>query len=124
MAGDLIELVEYPTKGTGVRALSNFKAGTIMGEYVGEVLPINRACTDDIYSLAQSGLLSISGTGIPTPGPLAHTTSAHLGNWTRYINHHCDPNCYFESIMIGDRVTTIVKACRDISILSSYFVYT
>ncbi|GLI80772.1 hypothetical protein PoHVEF18_009129 [Penicillium ochrochloron] len=123
MAGDLIELVEYPTKGTGVRALSHFKAGTIMGEYVGEVLPISWACTDDIYSLAQSGLLSISGTGIPTPGPLAHTTSAHLGNWTRYINHHCDPNCYLESIMIGDRVTTIVKACRDISIFDEITVH-
>lgn len=108
MAGDLVELIEYPITGTGVRALSNFKAGTILGEYVGEVLPITRNCTDEIYSLAQSGLLSIT--------PLAHTTSAHLGNWTRFINHHCDSNCHFESIMIGGKVTTIVRAYRDISI--------
>lgn len=116
MAGDLVELVEYPIKGTGVRALSNFKAGTILGEYVGEVMPNTRNCTDDIYSLAQSSYLSIWTLGRPGPTPLALTTSAHLGNWTRFINHHCEATCYFESIMIGDRVTTIVKVDREISI--------
>jgi hypothetical protein len=123
MAGDLIELVEYPIKGTGVRALSNFKEGTILGEYLGEVIPITRTCNDDIYSMAQSGFLSIWSQGMLGPNPLAHTTSAHLGNWTRFINHHCESNCYFESIMIGDRVTTIVKVCRDISIFDEITVH-
>jgi hypothetical protein len=123
MAGDLVELVDYPIKGTGVRALSNFKAGTILGEYVGEVIPITRRCTDEIYSMEQSGFLHIWGPGIPGSEPLAHTTSAHLGNWTRFINHHCESNCYFQSIMIGDRVTTIVKVFRDISIFDEITVH-
>lgn len=123
MAGDLIELVEYPIKGTGVRALSNFKEGSILGEYVGEVIPITRACMDNIYSLEQSGMLSIWSQGVLGPNPLAHITSAHLGNWTRFINHHCESNCYFESVMVGGRVTTIVKACQDISIFDEITVH-
>ncbi|KAF7717805.1 SET domain-containing protein [Penicillium ucsense] len=116
MAGDLIELVEYPIKGTGVRALANFLAGTIMGEYVGEAIPLRRKCNDNIYALSQTGVYGMEQMDQVDIKHIGITSSAHLGNWTRYINHHCEPNCTFVSVLVGDRITTVVQAVRDIAI--------
>ncbi|EPS34671.1 hypothetical protein PDE_09635 [Penicillium oxalicum 114-2] len=116
MAGDLVELIEYPVRGTGVRALANIKAGAVLGEYVGEVIPPRRQCDDDIYALFQTGVFGMLQMKETDPTPIGTTSSAHIGNWTRYINHHCEPNCQFVSVVVGDRVTTIVEALQDIAI--------
>jgi hypothetical protein len=121
-AGDLVELIQYPIKGAGIRALASFKAGAVLGEYLGEVVPNGRKCTDDIYALSQVGFQAMSSTGIPNPKPLATTTSAYLGNWTRFINHHCEANCVFVPVMVDDRVTTVVEATQDISIFDEITV--
>jgi SET domain-containing protein len=118
----LVELIQYPIKGAGIRALASFKAGAVLGEYLGEVVPNGRKCTDDIYALSQVGFQAMSSTGIPNPKPLATTTSAYLGNWTRFINHHCEANCVFVPVMVDDRVTTVVEATQDISIFDEITV--
>ena len=40
--------------------------------------------------------------------------SAWRGNWTRYINHSCDPNTQFQSQNVGMRTEILVEAIRDI----------
>ncbi|KAJ5381630.1 uncharacterized protein N7496_004058 [Penicillium cataractarum] len=114
MAGDLVELKEYPVKGTGVRALTNLKKGDVLGEYVGEFLPKGHKCTDEVYALWQVGFRGMWCLEDPGTQPVGTITSAFLGNWTRYINHHCEANCEFVPIMIGGRATTIVQVIRDI----------
>jgi hypothetical protein len=114
MTGDLVELREYPIKGTGVRALTNLKIGDILAEYVGEFVPKGRKCTDDVYGLWQVGFLGMWCLKVPDPEPVGTITSAFLGNWTRYLNHHCDSNCEFVPIVIGGRATTILRVARDI----------
>ena len=111
--GDLIELREYPSKGTGIRALSSFKAGTILGVYLGEAYREHGKVQDDVYALEQLGFQGMSG--FANRDIVAIVTSARLGNWTRFINHHCESNCIFRAVMVGGRATTIVEAIRDIS---------
>lgn len=120
MAGGLIELREYSLKGTGVRALTNFKAGDILGEYLGEVFPAHEQPKDTVYSLSQMGFHGLSR--VAKQETVAIITSAHLGNWTRFINHHCEANCTFRGVMVGGRVTTIVEVTRDISIFEEITV--
>ncbi|KAJ5689475.1 hypothetical protein N7462_003867 [Penicillium macrosclerotiorum] len=55
-SGDLVELVEYPGKGIGVRALANFRKGDILGEYLGEIYPHPVECPDIVYNLEQSSI--------------------------------------------------------------------
>ena len=40
--------------------------------------------------------------------------SALAGNWTRYINHSCDPNTEFVTVNIGMRTTPLIKTTRNI----------
>ena len=40
--------------------------------------------------------------------------SAAKGNWTRYINHYCDPNTEFWMPNIGMRTTQLIHAIKDI----------
>lgn len=40
--------------------------------------------------------------------------SAWRGNWTRYINHSCDPNTQSQSQNVGMRTEILVEAIRDI----------
>ena len=40
--------------------------------------------------------------------------STWRGNWTRYINHSCDPNTQFQSYNVGMRTEILVEAVRDI----------
>ncbi|KPI37745.1 uncharacterized protein AB675_235 [Cyphellophora attinorum] len=41
--------------------------------------------------------------------------SAIRGNWTRYINHSCNPNTRYETVQIGQKSLMVVQAMRDIS---------
>ena len=36
------------------------------------------------------------------------------GNWTRYINHSCDPNTIYAQVNVGQRLLIIVQAIRPI----------
>ncbi|KAJ5176689.1 uncharacterized protein N7482_002566 [Penicillium canariense] len=133
MAGDLVELVEYPFKGTGVRALANFKKGANLGEYLGEVIPHGGDCTDSVYPLWQIGFHrradeDHAATNVRKKGvarkvlDIGTITSACLGSWTRYINHHCESNCAFVPMVVGDKVTTAVVVLRDIAIFEEITV--
>ncbi|KAI9039388.1 SET domain protein [Aspergillus affinis] len=103
----LVELVEYPVKYAGIRALTNFKKGEILAEYVGEIKPEDY--DDGTYGLS----LQTDADGDVV---LASISSQFKGNWTRFINHSCDPNTEFEFRSIGNRVRMTVEARRDISI--------
>lgn len=107
LAGHLVELVEYPNKGTGVRALTNFKEKDILGQYVGEILP-EIDCADTVYPLQH-----VSKTD-PSFG-LAIISPRYKGNWTRFINHSCSPSTKYVPMTIGERTVMVVQAIRDIS---------
>ncbi|KAL1860099.1 hypothetical protein Plec18167_004204 [Paecilomyces lecythidis] len=114
LAGDLVELVEYRGKGVGVRALANFKSDDILGLYLGELRP-REYKGDPIYSLLQQPKMRF-------PGREAIISSKQYGNWTRFINHSCDPCTMFRRRTVGDRIYTTIEAVRDISIFEEITV--
>jgi hypothetical protein len=50
---DAVEIIEYPTKGLGIRALSNFRKGDWLGEFLGCVIPVEDVSETTIYDLEQ-----------------------------------------------------------------------
>lgn len=105
LAGDLIELVEYPGKGVGVRALSSFKTGDLLDEYLGQLL--TDRTQDEDWSV------EFAGTSID---------SHHFGNWPRFINHSCDYNTEFEFLRAGKTISAVVEVKRDVPIFSEITV--
>jgi hypothetical protein len=103
-SGEFVELKEYPNKGTGVRTLTNFKRNDVLGAFIGELLP---APTEYVYPLTQRNDC-FRGQDLCTVSP------HQFGNWTRYINHSCEPSTSFTIRTIGNRVVTTVEALRDI----------
>lgn len=108
----LIEITTYPGKGNGIRALQYIPADTIIGEYVGELYPLE-STSDPTYSLEFSGGL----------GAVALIQCRHLGNWTRYMNHSCNPTAYFSNNTIGDRVRMCIRTVRETKIFDEVTVH-
>lgn len=109
-----VELVDYPQRGIGVRALARFKKGDILDEYVGELRPLDY--TDDrVYALLHESKM--------TEGhPLALISAKQHGNWTRYLNHSCKPSTTFLKMTVGKRTIMAVQAVRDIDIFEEITV--
>ncbi|PYI08724.1 SET domain-containing protein [Aspergillus sclerotiicarbonarius CBS 121057] len=113
---DYVQLVEAGTKGVGVRALANFKAGDILGEFVGKIMPPNYR-DDNVYALEVQ-----PKTWQRIDGSIALISPKEYGNWTRYLNHSCDAHTVFDARTVGDRVIMTVEARKDIAIFEEITV--
>ncbi|CAI7603657.1 unnamed protein product [Penicillium glandicola] len=109
-AGELVELREYPETGTGVRALTRFTRGDILDIFAGELLP---GSVEETYPLTQSDDKP-KDDGSGEARTLCIVCPHQFGNWTRYINHSCQPSTVFTTRTIGNRVVCTVEAIRDI----------
>ena len=107
-----VEIKSYPGRGNGIRALQYIPAGAIIGEYVGEIFPYD-STSDPTYSLEFSGAL----------GGVALIQCKRFGNWTRYMNHSCNPAAYFHDYTIGDRVRMCIRTVREINIFEEITVH-
>lgn len=107
----LLELREYPDRGVGVRSLRSIKAGTYIGQYVGEIRePAARKGTT--YALHHT--LRNRSIGV--------IDAAIYGNWTRYMNHSCRTGVIFVSAVVGNSACVLVRAIRDIEIFEEITV--
>ncbi|KAL4763805.1 SET domain protein [Aspergillus foveolatus] len=105
-AGSLVELVERPLTGTGVRALTSFRAGDILGQFIGEIQPTDYD-DDEVYALTHVSKVDMEE-------PLAIISPKKYGNWTRYIAHSCDASCEFRARTVGKHTVMTVEAKRNI----------
>lgn len=103
----LVELREYPGQGAGVRALSPTSKGSILAQYVGEILPQDHCYTRLEYALR---LDSKRGNGRPGAGTMAMISPKRYGNWIRFLNHSCEHSNNFVSMAIDRSIMMVVKA--------------
>jgi hypothetical protein len=125
----LVELYTTKDKGRGVRSLQRIPKGTFVGNYLGEIYPeINLDAAPGAdnemnrYGAPEGCVyhFSVPMGPLPHPTPLPnnhpHFTidSAHLGNWTRFMNHACFHNVGFKIVNLGQRWTTVCKTVKEI----------
>ena len=107
----LVELRRYTDKGVGVRSLEYIREGDIVGQYLGDIVPVKLAKVDTSF---EDGVYSYEFSYMADDTGIASISSKYRGNWTRYCNHHCDSNLDFEQVVIGQRYTVVLKAKKDI----------
>lgn len=110
----LVELVQSGNKlGVGVRVLQPIRSHQLLAEYVGEILPED-CHDDDTYAIAFT-----PHDGVPS----TVTISAQKhGNWTRFVNHSCDPHTVFVNRVIGRRHRIMLYSVKDIEIFEELTV--
>ncbi|EYE98349.1 SET domain protein [Aspergillus ruber CBS 135680] len=112
-SGQLVELVDYPKKGIGIRALANFKSGQILGEFIGEIRHWDYEGDPKYNYLITDEFLE----------PVAKISPKRYGNWTRFINHSCDASTKFEVMAIGKRLVVVIQAKREIVMFEEITVH-
>jgi hypothetical protein len=93
-------------KGQGVRAVGVYRKGQILGELLGEFVPLDTF--NDGWSIEFRR---------PDLGdePIAQIYSKNMGNWVRKVNHSCDPSAEFKVMEISEMWRQMIVAVRDIS---------
>jgi uncharacterized protein len=82
LQSDYWEVKESEKKGRGVFAKENIAAGTIIGDYLGKILP------DDAEEKENDGFYEMYYTDDTSVWPDPKSEGIHL------INHSCEPNCF------------------------------
>lgn len=121
LTDDLVQLTEYPNKGVGVRALTNIKAGDIIGEFIGEIIPASDL-NDKSYETNIYDMELVKRKPKVRDQFIGDISPAWRGNWVRFINHSCESSTQFIHANVGKRVTVLVQAMRDISIFEEITV--
>ena len=103
LTNPLIEMIEFSGRGRGVRSLQFIPAGSVLAEYVGDIVPLDHR-GDSVYPLS-IGMSRIE---------LGIISACHKGNWTRYINHSCNSNTHFIGFFTAGRYRTVVRSCAPI----------
>lgn len=86
--------------GVGVFATRRIGPGTFLGDYIGELLPKDFWYPGDLYAF------DVPGVG--------RCSSREYGNWTRFVNHRCEPNVRANEWMVGQRVVMMFRAIQAI----------
>ncbi|KAI1626885.1 hypothetical protein EDD37DRAFT_236829 [Exophiala viscosa] len=125
----LLELFDTGVFGVGVRALQTFKKGDYLGEYIGEIYPRKEqewryGGDEGCKYLFPCDIATKTATKKPDK---FEVDPGIFGNWTRYINHSCDPNAEYFQTTVSQRIGNFICAIRDIGfgedITSSYGQY-
>ena len=119
----LLELYTTADRGRGVRSLQRIPKNTYVGEYIGEVYPECDPATDEKvnrYGPPQGCIYHFTMKVGPPPANNPDNRknytidSAHLGNWTRYMNHSCNPKVDFQVVNVGQQWTTLCTTVKEI----------
>ncbi|THH04749.1 hypothetical protein EW145_g5290 [Phellinidium pouzarii] len=104
----LVDIVKTEKKGWGVFAGKKISKGTFIGIYSGELLIEEEAeMRGKVYNkLGRTYLFDIDFYHIPRAegeeSAKYCVDAFHAGNFTRYLNHSCDPNCRINACHIND----------------------
>jgi hypothetical protein len=122
---DYFELRKTGDRGIGVYTKKAFKKRDIVGWYAGEL--VSAACSNksDYLMLMPIGVPSYDSEtdtdsdGENSPKESSYTTDVLIdakkkGNWTRFINHSCEPHAHFQIARVGSTRIMVVQAVKGI----------
>ena len=98
-------IVEDSSKGAGIRAVGFYNRNDILGELVGELVPLGSLPHDWTMELRRPDLDDL---------PVANIYPRRRGNWVRKVNHSTDPSAVFRVMKISGRWRQMLVAVRDI----------
>ncbi|CAG8480582.1 12027_t:CDS:10 [Funneliformis caledonium] len=105
-----VDVIHFALKGYGLRAMDPMRPNQFIMEYVGEVIKNNtflkRMVTYNKQGLKHFYFMSLQA------GEIIDATK--YGCIARFMNHSCNPNCYIQKWMIGDRYRIGIFALRNI----------
>ncbi|KAF9697283.1 hypothetical protein EKO04_004823 [Ascochyta lentis] len=95
--------------GIATYALNPLKRDTVLGEYIGELVPASflpeMGSGEDRYLF---DIVDEKDTIV------AFVDGLRVGNWTRFINHSCEPNAVYDSKRVGRELRHVIVAMKDI----------
>ncbi|KAL5518555.1 hypothetical protein ACEPAH_238 [Sanghuangporus vaninii] len=101
-----VNIVKTRNKGWGVFAGKKIQKGTYIGIYSGEILLQSESIERGLVynKIGKTYLFDIDFWHITTEDQDAKYTmdAYHVGNFTRFLNHSCDPNCKINAVHIND----------------------
>ena len=88
----LLVVLRSPIHGLGCFSRMDLRAGTVIAEYTGELIPLEEAVrrNDRSYNRFSDFILELNRK--------VFIDGARLGNESCLINHSCDPNCVVQRI--------------------------
>ncbi len=96
----------------GLFAREIITKGEMVIEYVGEVVRTKMAdLREEVYKL--EGMHSSYFFRVDEDYVIDAT---YVGNFARFINHCCDPNCYAKTITVDNKKKVVIYAGRDIQV--------
>ena len=105
-----VTVIKTEKKGHGLRTDRNLRANDFIFEYIGEVIGENvfrrRMVQYDEQGIKHFYFMSL------TKGEFVDATKK--GNLGRFCNHSCNPNCYVDKWVVGDKLRMGIFAERDI----------
>ncbi|KAK3672872.1 histone methyltransferase set2 [Recurvomyces mirabilis] len=105
-----VAVIKTEKKGYGLRANKDLKANDFIFEYIGEVIGENvfrrRMQQYDEEGIKHFYFMSL------TKGEFVDATKR--GNLGRFCNHSCNPNCYVDKWVVGDKLRMGIFAERNV----------
>lgn len=111
-ANHKLALFKTKMKGYGLRTTGTIRKGRFLVEYIGEVIDMDELTRRSKKykrdgNIHQYVMSLIHGTVID---------STIKGNWARFINHSCEPNCAAEKWLVNGEYRMGIFAKRDLNI--------
>ncbi|KAF2736824.1 hypothetical protein EJ04DRAFT_562095 [Polyplosphaeria fusca] len=105
-----VTVIKTEKKGYGLRANTNLKPGDFIFEYIGEVID-ERAFRKRMIQYDEDGIKHFYFMSL-TKGEFVDATKK--GNLGRFCNHSCNPNCFVDKWVVGDKLRMGIFAERKI----------
>lgn len=105
-----VAVIKTEKKGFGLRADADMKAGDFIFEYIGEVIE-ERTFRRRMRQYDAEGIKHFYFMSL-TKGEFVDATKK--GNLGRFCNHSCNPNCFVDKWVVGDKLRMGIFAERKI----------
>ncbi|KAF2451318.1 SET domain-containing protein [Karstenula rhodostoma CBS 690.94] len=104
------EIRATPEMGYGLFSKVSWRAGEILGLYLGELVPDKTPQSNYVHSVHIGPKFAKQDTGL-----VAYIDAEEVGTFTRFANHACAFNALIEEARVGDERVLAMRVRRDIN---------